>query len=126
MTLGLSAQDIGYSHWLTHVGKGSHTAPDGSILLQENMRHGDTIEDLIHATYPGLQNMDPVYISLIKSIMTDISWIGQLFVQDMMLWIVLIKVYFPSFQDYTKLSTVWILPRLKEAVILLKQSPVSA
>jgi ATP-dependent exoDNAse (exonuclease V) alpha subunit len=58
MRLGMDAENREYAEWLQRVGKGEDTAEDGSILLDESMKCGDTIDSLIDQIYPAISEND--------------------------------------------------------------------
>ena len=57
MRLARNPDDADYAEWLLKVGDGKLTAEDGSILLQEDKRCGNTVQSLIQAIYPGIHQI---------------------------------------------------------------------
>lgn len=43
-----------FAEWLLNIGRGSTTSPEHIITLKESMRCGKELSDLIHATYPNI------------------------------------------------------------------------
>ena len=57
MCLAGNPENATYAQWLLDVGDGKLTAEDGSILLSEEKRCGDTVESLLEVTYPGVAHI---------------------------------------------------------------------
>ena len=57
MHLAKNPEDVEYATWLLKVGNGQLTAEDGSILLSNDKKCGDTVDSLIQAVYPGISQL---------------------------------------------------------------------
>lgn len=56
---GSTSEDRDFAKWLLDVGHGQNSDEAGFVQLPNSMRCGSTIQHLINAIYPGIQNIDP-------------------------------------------------------------------